>query len=301
MHMINSFNNLLMRAARNTAHALVFLMGAGFAMGASAQTTTTPPPPAFVLDVTPAVAVTGVERKIVISGIWPDGCPPGSPTIDNRLVDLTRAIALNMLALPTSVPCPRIATPYRYEVSYVPTAAGATEVNVYTTGGRDDRLRISGAIIATTPPITTAPMPASTPVWAPGDVTGVWFDPTTNGSGLTFVHNFKDTNNVFGTWYLYDRSGIPRWYSLQNGEWKSREGVILLEGKIFETRGTACPATTVNACPAISIPPPIEIGTFRAEFVGFSGIAGVTPSATVQAISSTGAVLFSSKISRIAF
>ncbi len=46
---------------------------------------------------------------------------------------------------------------------------------------------------------------------------GMWFDPTSNGSGISFHHSTA-TDGVFGTWFMYGRSltFVPRWYSLQN-------------------------------------------------------------------------------------
>ncbi|HEX4858495.1 MAG TPA: hypothetical protein VFV17_05715, partial [Usitatibacteraceae bacterium] len=119
-----------------------------------------------------------------------------------------------------------------------------------------------------------------------------WYEPSTNGSGLTFVQSAQVADLVFGTWYVYSADGGSRWYTIQNTAWRSQGSV--LEGDLYETRaaGTSCPAP-LESCPvpfsALAI-----IG--RARFTLSDEHNG-----RIEALTALGSTLFASNITRIRF
>jgi hypothetical protein len=258
---------------------------------AIAQVNTSVPTPRVAIIVSPFIADAGVARKLEVFGVWPDACPPISATLDTKFSEFTKTIVVQLLLPPTLVPCTQTPAEYRFELAYVPSMKGVTTVNAYTTNGSDAP---DSLIFRTFNRVVVAPVDS---VWSYGDIGGAWYDPATNGSGLTFVHNYTDNDTVFGTWYLYDGLGKPRWYTLQEGKWKQNGD---LEGKLFESRGAPCPLVTLY-CPTVSVGTPVEVGTFRATFRGLGNVVGGAVTAKIDAIAPTGAVLFSSNIQRLQF
>lgn len=76
---------------------------------------------------------------------------------------------------------------------------------------------------------------------------GMWFDPETNGSGISFYHAAA-SDSVFGTWFMFGSAGGTRWYSLQSLKWifdgKSLVGTVYqvnAPGKATCLAGDDCP------------------------------------------------------------
>jgi hypothetical protein len=137
---------------------------------------------------------------------------------------------------------------------------------------------------------------------AAGDITGAWYDPATNGSGLVFTHSFRTSDTVFGTWYLYETfTGNSRWYSIQNAVWQN--GGTQLTGDLFDSRAGAF------ICDSGSCPPPIrpapvflanKIGTVRISFISIGPYSDTQPQATAEAFSLNNTLLFTSNLIKLA-
>jgi hypothetical protein len=136
------------------------------------------------------------------------------------------------------------------------------------------------------------------------DISGVWYDATTEGSGLTVTHSYRGSDAVFGTWFLYDSDGAPRWYTLQETIWVSDNAI---EGKLYQSRSLGCANnfSSANACPTEALLPPTQIGTFRITFKNLrlseqqNGVTRTAPTGVIEAVAASGSVLFRSQISRI--
>ena len=124
------------------------------------------------------------------------------------------------------------------------------------------------------------------------DLTGMWYDPASYGSGLTFIHGTNREDTLFGTWYAYDVQGMPRWFTIQNIIWKSAG--LEAEGQILET----------SANSVVCLPPLVGCP------VAFASIAPLTRanisiqsanSARIQALTANGQVLFTSNLIRAVF
>jgi hypothetical protein len=262
---------------------------------ASVAHAVTVPPPARVesIEIKPAIAAPGVERTILLKGTWPDSCVPGGASVDAPYNDRLRTVIVQMIVLADSAQfCPAVFTPYMLELKYTPRAAGVDNLitvvrspTLQVISRREDKILVGDPKV----------------VRGADDVTGLWFDPETNGSGLTLLHSFRDSDVVFGTWYVYDNSGIARWYSFQEAKWKTDS---ILEGVVYETRSPPCPLG-VAACPATAGTPPILVGNFRMTFKNLRpieqqvGNQRFEPTATVEVIQPNGAVVITSRISRL--
>ncbi len=118
------------------------------------------------------------------------------------------------------------------------------------------------------------------------DINGMWFDPATNGSGISF-HQGADRKSVFGTWFMFDSQGLSRWYSLQELRWDAAHSK--LEGVVIEARGELC--QTLPACPssATGATPTLE---FRLTLSGAN-------QARAEIFNSTDATFISSDLKRL--
>jgi len=228
------------------------------------------------VEVSPVVADVGVERTITISGIWPGCVPVGAKLLDGtRPSPTTRIVRLDLPM--TLVACPAAFLPYTVSTKYTPTSRGTDRLLIQN---------IDGEFLGEGLLDTRAPNDNRSAY----NITGMWYDPASNGSGLTFVHSrFTGSDNaVFGTWYMYDSGGIPRWYTIQNAEWKS--GGLVLEGTMYETRANVSCAIVFLACPA---PLSQALVAGRARFT----ITG-TGTAKAEALNASGAVVFTSNLIR---
>lgn len=270
MHRIDS---IVSRASRHAAAVAAALLMAAPA-GAQAQTTA----PALILPervarvtISPAVADIGVARQITIAGVW-SGCVPADARISSGKGDQPVFRVVAQLVLPmTLVACPAAFLPYTVSTTYTPGFRGKKPLVV---------TNVDGEVLAESVIDTRA----SDDNRSAFNISGLWYDPASNGSGLTFVHSRTSDNTVFGTWYVYDATGKPRWYTIQNSAWESQGRVLV--GSLYATTAPAnCPITFL-ACPAalgqISL-----VGRVKVTIKDASSIR-------VEALSTDGAVIFAS-------
>ncbi|MBL8522398.1 MAG: hypothetical protein JNN20_01795 [Betaproteobacteria bacterium] len=156
-----------------------------------------------------------------------------------------------------------------YEIT--PTTAGTVKIRYADPLG--------GPIEATM--ITTA-VGTATPRY---DINGMWYDPASDGSGISMHQTPAAGVGTLGTWFMFDKNGVTRWYSLQASSWIAAD---TLEGLFIEAiascgKGAACPA------PAIVLTP-----TFNFRMVFQSAT-----SATAEVFGEGGALLFKSELRRL--
>lgn len=196
------------------------------------------------IEITPANAGPGVARQISVRMHWPIGCLP-TATIVGSEIARKRTLTVYLDDRQGNVfNCSDLLIPHTSTVSYTPDAEGDLRVLVLTN---------HGTFVGEATLITRAANSNRSQY----DLTGMWYDPATNGSGLTFVHGATRNDQVFGTWYVYDAQGMPRWYTIQNVTWSG--GGLQAGGTLYETRAnsivcvppyTGCPVALAFAGPA---------------------------------------------------
>jgi hypothetical protein len=259
------------RVSRNVARLAVFLGACTVLPPAGAQGSSTP---ITSLDVSPVVAAPGVPRTLTIrfvAGCNLGAAVVGQPNPRNRTVsvrlNLSHAMQCDALMLLTAT------------VQVTPDAEGDLRVLVVTS---------DGTLFGETIIRTRAPASNRSQV----DLTGMWYDPSTVGSGLTFMHASTGSDQVFGTWYLYDNQGNPRWFTIQGVQWTA--GGTVATGTLYET----------GANSVVCLPPftgcPVALATIGPR--GFVSIIIDGPnSARITAVTSNGGATISSNLIRSVF
>ncbi|MEP7157335.1 MAG: hypothetical protein ABI905_16255 [Betaproteobacteria bacterium] len=84
------------------------------------------------------------------------------------------------------------------------------------------------------------------------NIDGMWYDPDTTGSGISF-HHAAASDAVFGTWFLFAGAPAkgPKWYALQGMQWTA--GGSLLVGMAYEVAAPTKPACAAgDDCPRLA-------------------------------------------------
>ena len=231
--------------------------------------------------VEPALAGPGVARKISISLVL--GCDPTLRIVSGE--SARKRILVVSVDVQTAIFCDGLTT-RTTSISYTPEAEGELRVHVVT----ERRGVYVGAYVGETVIKTRAANSNRSQV----DLTGMWYDPATNGSGLTFVHGFTRDDVVLGTWYVYDAQGAPRWYTIQNVQWQPGTGGLEAEGLLIET----------SANSVVCLPPLIGCPVAAAAAVSPARARIVMHDvnrARIEAITPNGVVAFSSNLIRAVF
>ena len=263
---------------------------AGVGQGAVATATIAAPIIlAPIITVAPAVDLPGRPRVITISGQTYAGCPFMTPVVDAAASQLLGGVVIRLDPVPTLAPCSTIAlAPYRFEIPYTPVAIGTLRVVAASSSG----------LIRSESRIATAGVAGR--ARAVGDISGLWYDPASNGSGLQFTHNPSGSDGVFGTWFLYDLDGKPRWLTIQGVVWRDDGSVFTAD--LFENRASiigCSPACLFDGLIPRTAPTITKIGTVRVSFTGLGPYSDTPPQGIAEVFSLTGVSIFKSIILRI--
>lgn len=170
---------------------------------------------------------------------------------------------------------------YRFDTEITPTIAGPLTIRWADTGAE---VTIQ----------TVATLAASK-----FDANGMWFDAATNGSGIAMHHRPATTDVAFGTWFLFDNSGVGRWYALQTASWL-QDGSVL-EGLLYRLEGP-CRTPSLSACPSSAT---FRDDSPRNSFFQVPSRARITFQSSTRAraevLSLGGTVLFSSELTKLSF
>ena len=185
-------------------------------------TTNLPDRFAFSIGVAPRISAIGAPRTL-----FANGCT-GPVTLDESEVATTGALVIRIV--PQAVGC----TEPTKVVTFTPRSISTQRVV----------MKLPDGSIVAEATIETLAQAHSTV-----NLDGMWFDPTTNGSGISFHHSVV-SDNTFGTWFLYGaaNTSITRWYSLQNMKW-IQSGAVLV-GLAYEATASGLPLCVVgDDCP----------------------------------------------------
>jgi len=276
-HIINGLPGPLRSLGSRTGAVIL----AFFAQCAAAQTDLTLPPFTTMVSVAPAVAGPGTERTITVSGSWRDACPPVGSSIET---DTTRPdMIVFKLSVPlTLVACAQVITPYSQQAKYTPAQAGVQRIVVLTSDGR---FMGQGELVTQ----------SATKAHSLSDLTGVWYEPATSGSGLTLLHSFTGSDVLVGAWFMFDTQGRPTWYTVQLGEWVTP---TRFEAKLMSYAAApgGC-ATNPIACPIVANSS-AQAGVINIDVLP---AAAAEQQLSIQVSSPTGMLNFKSVVTRIRF
>jgi hypothetical protein len=222
--MINVLRTTLLRNTLrplNSVAALACLCLGVYIQDAAATSPpiTVPPVVDVRVTVTPEVALPGVTRNLIISGMWHSGCTPVSPRLAYDAESAQTKVAIVTLRSIDPV-CLSLAgpQPFSHQLPFTPKQLGTTSVLVLE--------EVSGHVIAKGEVVTQQAGKAR----SLRDLDGTWFSAATPGSALALTHAHAGNDALLGGWFLYS-NGIPRWYSMQQGSWESP---TVFQGKLFE-------------------------------------------------------------------
>ena len=237
-----------------------------------------------VFEIAPAIAGPGIERQISVTVPAAVGCLPNGRVVSSTDTarKLTLTISLEVPApanLPGLLVCTGALVFHKVTVNYTPQEEG--DLRILAVGNL-------GSFYGETSLRTRADVSKRSQY----DLTGMWYDPATNGSGVTFVHGATRNDTVFGTWYVYDSAGNPRWYTIQNVQWQV--GGMEAQGQLYETRANS-----------IVCVPPYTGCPVALAFANTSGVVNIVMqgpnSVRITAVSSNGGATLTSNLIRSIF
>lgn len=184
--------------------------------------------PDVFLNVFPRTGKVGQTRRVYLR-YFNEACVDYGLALDTSQLDSGRVV---LRTNKTFLLCPATKPPggfFRRDFEFTPTRAGPIEVSWDLVG-----------IPVTVQTQGTLPVSRF-------DVDGMWFDPATNGSGISIHHQRVGSDAAFGTWFLFNNNGETRWYSMQQTNWL-QDGSVL-EGLLVDVAG-ACAQPGTAVCPA---------------------------------------------------
>ncbi len=269
------------------ARSIAALILSTVALSSAAQNNA-PLPFTPAISTEPTNAPQNTPRVITVQGQWPNGCPPSSGTMTTDLAESDYLITIALIIPQTLLPCTQAITSYTVKFNYTPQALGVIRVMVKAIGDG------VGSIPGGAGTISTSLLGQNRGI---ADVSGMWYDPNTNGSGVSIIHNYQGVSSgLFAAWFAYDSSGNPRWLTIQEGKWEANNFII---GNLYETKAAPnqCNAS-MPLCVAryLSL---VKIGTARLSFTGIGPNAGTPPQATIEGFDLNGSSLLRSSVLRM--
>lgn len=220
----------------------------------------------WYVTVVPKSAPIGTPRTIIVAG----GCPAALKR------DESTAGVLKLRVIDFTCPLGLVPTAF---LPYTAQTEGALAVKLYFYDGNDVASETSMTTTAGARPHSST------------DISGMWYDPATSGSGISFHHN-PASDAVFGTWFMFGTAGNSsfrsRWFSLQAMQWVSSN---VLEGIALESASTSTTCLASNSCPLIAGKPGAR-GIVRFTLTGGN-------EAKIEAFDLFGVELFTSNLTRI--
>lgn len=246
-------------ANRTSCYFLGMLL---LATSGSARAFSTAPVDRFIFSssVAPRVSAVGAPRSIFVNGCVGPGVIDDAPVATGTLILRVSQYAIGCVQPPTIF-------------QYTPRSIGALRVVV---------MLPDGSIVAEAQMETVAGARSTV------NLSGMWFDPATDGSGISFHHSLT-SDTIFGTWFMYGRTA---WYSLQGMQWT--QGGSILIGVAFEAKASLQATCVVgNDCPraATDVKP---VGSVSVSVIDQNNLR-------VEAFDQYGRTAFVSLLKRLAF
>ena len=182
----------------------------------------------FLLAVHPAVGKTNQPRIIFLQFVVP-GCSDQAVSLDTSLVESQGVLTIRTQDLPVFCPLQPPPRTVRFDLTFTPSKVGTLRLR-WDRGSADVIIQSNAENVS-----------------SKFDTNGMWFDAVTNGSGIAVHHRRSASDVAFGTWFLFNNNGEPRWYTLQSANWQ-QDGSVL-EGLLIQVVGR-CTTAGLAGCPA---------------------------------------------------
>ena len=253
--------------------SLLAIATAGHAGESNWPTVAGPPAMALLASVNPAQYSLGAAPRVSTLAtprtIFAGGCT-GPLTLDARLSTPTRLV---LRVNPSITFC--ASPPAQY--AYTPAQTGVVQVQMLLP---DESIAAS------------VELESVAGARSPFNLDGMWFDPETNGAGISIYHAAA-SDAVFGTWFMFSATagGGTRWFSLQSLKWIF-DGRSLV-GAVYQTNASGQPLCTAgDDCPR------------KASAVSVAGSIAILVidqnNLQIDAFSPFGQPVFSSRVRRLA-
>ena len=184
------------------------------------------------VDVVPLTAAASTTRRISVSGVWPNGCPPVGAFIERETTTAPRTLVIRLNEILTLVACTQVLTPFRFELDYAPKMPGVLHINLLQASGRVTATGMLGVADAS---------------GVGANLSGTWFDTPAIGSILMMTHSVAQPTALVGSWNLFARDGQPRWNLFHSSRRTTTPYVY--EADFFEYQSALNPACATSACP----------------------------------------------------
>ncbi len=190
-------------------------------------------PTAAVVDVSPLAAPANTARRITVSGVWPNGCPPAGATVGSETTTEPRTLVIRLTEVLTLVPCTQVLTQFRVALDYTPNAPGLLHINLVQGDGSTAAMGVLGVTDGSA---------------VSANLSGTWFDAPRVGSILMMTQSVAQPATLVGSWNLFARDGQARWYLFHSSRRTAVPNVY--EAEIYEYQSAANPDCLITACPA---------------------------------------------------
>jgi hypothetical protein len=234
------FQKLFPQIGQHAFCMLLTMLLVGLGASVQAQNLT-----ASSIDATPLVAPTNTARRISVSGVWSNGCPPVGATVASETTTEPRTLLIRLTEVLPLVACTQVLTPFRVELDYTPSAQGLLYISLLRGDGNTAATGVLGVTDGSA---------------ASANLSGTWFDAPRVGSLLMMTHSVVQPATLVGSWNLFARDGEAKWYFFHS----SRRTVVpnVYEAEIYEYQSAANADCPVSACPAPGFTGK-QIGTVR--------------------------------------
>ena len=216
----------------------------GMSIAVPALSTLAPDSLAFSIGIAPRISALGGPRSLFVNGC------SGPATLDESPVASTGTLVIRIA--PTSIGCFQQTT----VLNYMPRSTGALRVIMMKPDGNT---------------VAEASMQTVASVRSFINIDGMWFDPDTNGSGVSF-HHAVGSDTVFATWFMFgqkSRAYSASWYSLQAMQW-TQDGNVLV-GIVYEAKAASQLSTPPSCAKGDECPRPATeikaVGTVTASLI----------------------------------
>lgn len=186
------------------------------------------------IEVSPREAEVGVERTIVVKGLWHNACPPVFRDVTAVPSENPKVVVVNFDVLNTLVACAQVVTPFEKRLQFTPGRAGRLPIVASASDGRE---------------IATGEMQTYSDDLSDVDLSGLWVD-MVNPNGVLQITRFKQSEYVVGTLNVFGNDGTSRWMILHSSEKRADDTTDLVADEFHAAVPSHSALCASHPCPS---------------------------------------------------